>query len=179
VTPERGRDAILEEILRLAAEVGRSFGLEVVEATYHPAGRGGALRVTIDSPGPPGVTIEDCQRFSAAFDRLLDEHEVIDGSYVLEVSSPGLDRPIRTDDDIRRNTGRRIEVETSQPVGGSRSFRGILLGADGDALRLRDDEGMEVSLPRPVVAKVRQEMDIRPKEKPGRRAGKRRQRDIV
>jgi ribosome maturation factor RimP len=173
MTPSRGPDTLVGEIRRLAAEVGRTLGLEVVDASFHRAPRGGALRITIDAPGPPGVTIEDCQRFSGAFERILDEQDVIEGGYVLEVSSPGIDRPIETDDDIRRNTGRRVEIATREPVEGSRSFRGVLLGLEGDALRLRSDDGREVSLPRAVVEKARQELDIRPQGKPGKRPGRR------
>jgi ribosome maturation factor RimP len=173
VTIPRGSDALLSEIRRLAAEVGRTLGLEIVEATFHRAPGGGALRVTIDAPGVPGVAIEDCQRFSGALERLLDEHDVIEGSYVLEVSSPGIDRPIESDDDVRRNTGRRVEIDTREPVGGSRALRGVLLGLEGDSLRLRSDDGADVSVPRTLIARARQEMGVRPQEKPGKRPRRR------
>src|SRR5262245_6074444 len=111
----RVRAMTVEEAIRgLAAEAAGALGLEVVEATFHRSPGGGTLRVTIDRPGPSGVGIDDCQRFSGALERLLDERDPIEASYVLEVSSPGLDRPIQTDDDVRRNTGRRLEVEVRE-----------------------------------------------------------------
>jgi len=165
--------SVVDAIRGLAAEAAQALGLEVVEASFHRSPGGGALRVTIDRPGPPGVGIDDCQRFSGAFERLLDERDPIEESYVLEVSSPGLDRPIQTDDDVRRNTGRRVEVELREPVEGSRSFRGVLQGLRGDALLLRPDGGPEIELPRPLVMRARQEMELRPHEKRGKGRGRR------
>ena len=106
------------------------------------------------------MRLEDCERVSGALEAALDESGVVDDAYVLEVSSPGLDRPIRTDDDIRRNTGRAVVVETREPVDGRRSFRGVLLGADGDALRLREEEG-ETLLPRALIVKAHQEIGFK------------------
>ena len=173
MSPSRGTEPVVEAIRRLAEEAARPLGLEIVEATFHRAAGGGSLRVTIDSPGPPGVGIQDCQRFSGALERLLDERDPIEAAYVLEVSSPGLDRPIETDDDVRRNSGRRVEVETSVPVEGSRSFRGVLLGLAGDGLLVRLDGGPEVAIPRPLVTRARQEMELRPQEKRGKGRGRR------
>jgi ribosome maturation factor RimP len=168
----RSETAVAEDVRRLAEGVAAALRLEIVDVVFHRAGKGGFLRVDIESPGTPGVTLGDCQSLSEGLDRALDESGLFEERYVLEVSSPGIDRPIVTDDDVRRNVGRRVQVETLEPVGGTRSVHGVLLGLDGDSLRLRLQDGAELAIPRSLVAKAQQEMDIR--AQPKRPAGPRR-----
>ncbi|MDX1389600.1 MAG: ribosome maturation factor RimP, partial [Acidobacteriota bacterium] len=134
------------------------IGLEVVEVILRRQGRRSRIRIDIDRPGPGGVAIEDCRTVSRTIEGLLDDSDLIPGSYVLEVSSPGLDRPIRTDDDVRRNTGRRVVVTTREPVEGRTTFRGVLLGIDGNDLRLREDDAGEIAISRDGVAAAHQEI---------------------
>ena len=100
------------------------------------------VRVDVDRAGAEGVTIEDCGRVSELLGESIESGDLLPGRHVLEVSSPGIDRPIRTADDIRRNTGRRVVVETREEIEGRRRFRGVLLGVDAGELRIRaiDDE---------------------------------------
>jgi ribosome maturation factor RimP len=149
-----------EQVRSLADPIATSLGLEIVRTTLGRAGQRWHLRVDIDRPGPAGVRLEDCETVSRLLESALDEADVLGGSYVLEVSSPGLDRPIVTDDDVRRNSGRRVVVETAEPVAGRRSFRGVLLGLEGGELRVEDDEGGEVRLPRARILKAHQEIDF-------------------
>lgn len=143
-------------LLALAEEICASRGLEVVDLAVNRGPRRWNLRIDIDRPGPAGVTIDDCQAVSREMEAVLDERDLIDHSYTLEVSSPGLDRPIRTQDDIRRNTGRKIVVETSEELEGRRQFTGILIGISGEELSLRDDDDNEVRLPWASVARASQ-----------------------
>src|SRR5688572_9166688 len=162
-------ERIRSEVLRLAAELATGLGLEVVEVAFHRAGRFTQLRVDIDRPDTPGVTLEDCRRMTEALGPALDESDLLESHYNLEVSSPGIDRPIRTDDDVRRNRGRRIAVDTRTPVAGSKHLTGELLGLADDALRLRLDGGEEVLLPRENVVSARQEVTLsRAKERGNR-----------
>ena len=127
------------------------------------------LRVDIDRPGTPGVTLEDCQRLTEALGPALDATELLESHYNLEVSSPGLVRPIRTDADVRRNRGRRVEVDVTVPVAGSRHLTGELLGMQEGALRVLLDGGEEVLLPRENVVLARQEITVsRAKERGNR-----------
>jgi ribosome maturation factor RimP len=151
------RVGVEDEIRKLASPVVSDLGLEIVDAVFRRHGQRWHLRIDIDRPGSDGVRLEDCERVSGALEAALDESGVVDDSYVMEVSSPGLDRPIRTDDDIRRNTGRSVVVETREPIDGRRSFQGVLLGADGDALRLREARG-ETRVPRSLIVKAHQEI---------------------
>ncbi len=153
----RNHAQALEAIGGIASRLASELGLEVVDVVLREAGRRSYLRVDVDRAGPRGVGIDECRRVSEALGAALDEAEVMEHSYTLEVSSPGLDRPIRTEDDIRRNTGRRVVAETTDPVAGRRSFRGVLLGLDSGEFRLREEDGMEIGIPLAALRAVRQD----------------------
>jgi len=153
-----------EELVRslddLAAGIARAEGLELVELSVRGSGNR-LVRVDIDRCGPRGVDLADCQRISHALGSALDESDLIPARYTLEVSSPGIDRPIRTADDIRRNTGRAIRVSTIEPNDeGRREFKGILLGGEQGFLRLQETSGREVSIAIEQVQMARQDVDI-------------------
>ncbi|MEZ5826618.1 MAG: ribosome maturation factor RimP [Geminicoccaceae bacterium] len=105
------------------------------------------------------MTVEDCAEVSHAVSAVLDVEDPIPGRYTLEVSSPGLDRPLVRKEDFERFAGKHIRLETSEPVEGRKRFKGELLGlvGEGDRLRLRFDEG-EIELPLAYVRKARLEL---------------------
>ena len=145
----RSRHAVLlERLERLAADVIEGLDLELVELTLRGSSKKRVLRLDIDRVGPGGLRLEDCQLASGHLGKVLEEEDMIQGAYVLEVSSPGIDRPIRTDDDIRRNTGRRIRVDTTEPVDGREQFVGVLLGGEANWLELRADDDTVLRIPR-------------------------------
>jgi ribosome maturation factor RimP len=105
----------LAEIRRVATRVAEGLGVEVVDLTLKgPRGRQ-LLRVDIDRAGPRGVDVDDCQRVSQELSAALDAADIIPTAYVLEVSSPGVDRPLTSPEDFRRSTGRPIELKTKGP----------------------------------------------------------------
>src|ERR1700747_213644 len=109
----------------IADRVASSSGLEVVEIELHGGGKSRMLRVFIDKPG--GVTHEDCASFSREFGTILEVEDAIPGaSYVLEVSSPGLDRKLSRPADFERFAGSRVKLMTRQPVNNNRYFEGRL-----------------------------------------------------
>jgi ribosome maturation factor RimP len=173
-------ERIAEEVRRVAAGVASSLGLEVVEVVFRRQGKHSLLRVDIDRAGMPGVSLEDCERASREIEREVDAAGLIQDTYDLQVSSPGTDRPILTDDDIRRNSGRPVVVETSESLGGIRVFRGILRGTEGDRLRIADESGEEARIPRNLILLARQdvEADLRATAKGPRPRGKRDRRGI-
>ena len=124
----------LDRVRQIAERVAGSSGLEVVEVEVCGAGKHRMLRVFIDRPGavpaadrPDGVTHEDCSRFSREFGTIVDvEDAVPGGSYVLEVSSPGLDRKLTKAADFERFRGHRIKLTTREPVNNNRHFEGKL-----------------------------------------------------
>ena len=151
--------ALEEALSHLAAEAIRGMGLEVVELCLRGSSAKRSLRLDIDRAGAAGVGLDDCSAASRAVGRALDESDLVAEDYALEVSSPGIDRPIRSADDIRRNTGRRIVITTVDQPDGARTLRGVLLGiAEGD-LRLHSNEG-EVRIPFDRVAHAQQDVTL-------------------
>ena len=139
----------LDALRQVAARVARGHGLEIFDLQLRREATGWVLRVVIDRPdapaGAPGqepVGIEDCQRVSHDLSALLDvEDELTSGiadGYTLEVSSPGLDRPLRGEADYRRFTGRLAKVVTDSPLGGQSHFAGRLTAIEGDDLLLTE-----------------------------------------
>lgn len=162
------KDDIQRRLEAMAAEAASPRGVEVVELLYRRQGRHSLLRVDIDRPGLAGVTLEDCEAVSRAFESLLDADDPFgENPYELQVSSPGLDRPIRTADDVRRNLGRRVAVETRAPIEGKRSFKGVLVTGDAGGYRVLRDDGTEVAVLFEGVERAHQDLD--PPPSPGRR----------
>jgi len=130
----------------------RGLGYELVGVEYLPQGRHSLLRVYIDTPD--GVTVDDCERVSHQVSGALDVEDPIHGHYVLEVSSPGLDRPLFTADDYRRFAGSRVKLRVSPPLEGRRNFSGILRGLHGESAVLVEEDG-EVEIPLERIEKAR------------------------
>ncbi|WP_027363807.1 ribosome maturation factor RimP [Desulfotruncus alcoholivorax] len=140
---------IIEEIV---APVIFDLGLELVDIQYVKEGGKWYLRIFIDKPD--GVGLEDCQMVSERIDPLLDEKDPIPQSYLLEVSSPGLDRPLKKLADFERFTGERIKLTTFVPVEGKRKFKGKLVHASNHSVTL-ELEGQNVVIPMDSVASAR------------------------
>ena len=127
------------------------LGYELVGIEYLQ-GAGGLLRVYIDTPA--GITIEDCERVSRQISAVLDVEDPIRARYRLEVSSPGLDRPLFTAEHFRRFTGSMVKVRLSVPMQGRRNFTGLLQGLD-DGQVLLEVEGQDVTVPFDRIEKAR------------------------
>jgi len=114
----------LEQVREIADRVATSSGLEVVDVEFRGGGKSRMLRITIDKPA--GVTHEDCANLSREVSTILDVEDAVPGSYVLEVSSPGLDRKLSRPADFERFAGSRVKLTTREPVNGNRHFQGRL-----------------------------------------------------
>jgi ribosome maturation factor RimP len=133
------RDA-LAELLRPEVE---AQGCELWELEWVP-GRSGLLRLYLDAE--TGITVDDCERVSRAVSEVLDREDPIPGEYRLEVSSPGLERPLRTVAQFARFVGEAVFVELAAPLGGRRRFQGRLLSAGPQAIEVEVD-GQTFGLP--------------------------------
>ena len=140
----------------LEAPIG-ALGYEVVELEFHPQGRGGLLRVYIDKE--EGVTVDDCEIVSKQVSAVLDVEDPIPGHYTLEVSSPGLDRPLRKAADFARFTGQQARIDLELPLEGRRRFSGALRGCEADEVTIEVD-GVEHRLPLSGIAKARLVPDL-------------------
>lgn len=125
----------LKAVEDLARELAAALGLEVVSFVFHSQGRHSQLRIDLDRSGPVGVDLGDCERLSRALDERLDGSGLLDTTYELQVSSPGIDRPIRTPDDFRRNAGRRVWMQFRDDEGRVLERRGNLVW-DADSGRV-------------------------------------------
>jgi ribosome maturation factor RimP len=147
----------LDKVRAIARDVVEFEGMEMVHLEMKSEPRGWLLRLYIDKES--GVTLDDCSRISRLLSTQLDVEDPIPHRYTLEVSSPGLDRPLSSDGDFTRFTGRTIRLSTYAPLDGRRNFVGRLVGLVDGAVRLELDGGIEVAIPRDQVAKARLEIE--------------------
>ena len=131
---------------------------ELVDGEYVKEGGNWYLRAYIDKPG--GITLDDCEVVSRALSDLLDEHDFIEDSYILEVSSPGLGRPLRKDKDLERSIGEEVEVRTYRPINRQNEFTGILKGYDKEKIMIEMDNQETMELNRADIALVRLAFDF-------------------
>ena len=139
---QRGR------IRPIAERVAAGYGLDVFDVQFRRETIGLVLRVILDRPWTSGepepadpehsVSIEDCQRVSHDLSAILDVEDAVDDAYTLEVSSPGLDRPLRQPTDYARFAGRLAKIVVSEPVEGQTHFAGRLKGVEGDVVLLEE-----------------------------------------
>jgi len=121
-----------------------ALGYELVGVEYTAQGKHSVLRIYIDSP--TGVDVDDCQKASQQISGVLDVEEPLSGQYTLEVSSPGVERPLFNAAHYERFTGERAEVRMHTPINGQRKFLGQLAGVEDDKVLLNLDNEESVSL---------------------------------
>lgn len=147
MTKTRVEDRVIEWVQPIAGELG----LELVDVEFVKEGGHWFLRVYIDKE--TGVDLEDCQTVSRRLDDILEAEDPIPNSYSLEVSSPGLERPLKKDADFARFQGQRVRAATFAPIDGQKEFVGKLQGLENDVINL-DQDGHIIALPREKVSKI-------------------------
>lgn len=146
-----------DQLVELLEPVVADLGYELWELEYGPRPGGGLLRLYIDSSA--GISVEDCERVSRAVSETLDAADPISTEYTLEVSSPGLDRVLRTQQHFERFAGEHVKLEMTQPVNGRKRFAGQLTDVSGGAITLEVD-GVAVELPIAGIHKARIAPDL-------------------
>ena len=165
------REDVVRQVRALAGRVVGSYGLDIFDVQFRREGQGLVLRVQIDRPGPAAtaeesVSVDDCARISRDLSAILDVEDVVPDAYTLEVSSPGLDRPLRSADDYRRFSGRRAKVVMREAVDGQKYFKGRIGGVDegtgnGGAVVLIDGEdGRRHRVPIGVITRANLEVEF-------------------
>jgi ribosome maturation factor RimP len=140
-----GKTVMLKDkLLELLMPEIESLGYELVELDVPAPGGSGVLRIYIDRD--EGIGLDDCERVSHRVSGVLDVEDPIPGQYVLEVSSPGLDRPLRTEEHFRRQAGRLVKIVLVPGRPGRRRYKGKIVGIDGGVLEIEVD-GDGVTLP--------------------------------
>ncbi len=145
--------SIAETVRALAEPIAEELGCWLWDVEYVKEGARRILRITIDSED--GITIDDCEKMHRALDPVLDEADPIEEQYYLEVSSPGVERDLKTKEHIYACEGWDVEVRLYAPLNGSKVFRGVLLESDENGDIRIDSDGTVLTFPKNTVAKLR------------------------
>jgi len=164
-------DTYKSRIWALAESVAARLGLEVLEVELGGTGSRRLIRIYLDVPGGErAVTVEDCEKVSRRLTDVLDAHEATDNDYMLEISSPGLNRPLRTREHFERVVGGRVKARTRTQHHGRRNFVGTLEAIENNTLTIRTDDGESYELQLADLDKANFQYDF---ETAGRRANNR------
>ncbi len=150
---------IEEMIIEIGEPIARTQGHTMVDVEFH-SGKRPRIMVILDNPA--GISVGECQKFSSLLSARLDiEEDAMPDGYYLEVSSPGLDRKLRRDQEFDIFRGRRVQVRTYAPVEGKKEFYGKLEGLqDGEVLILDEESGTSRAIPRDMVSRCKLHYDI-------------------
>ena len=142
-------------VYEIAKPVTDKHHFELVEVEYKKEGGEWYLRIYIDKDG--GVTIDDCQLVSEEVSELLDQADPIDNSYIFEVSSPGIERPLKTERDYQKSMGKLVEAKLFAPIDGKKVIEGILTGYTDTSVELEQNknkivlEKQQIAIIKPVI----------------------------
>ncbi|HOA81127.1 MAG TPA: ribosome maturation factor RimP [Defluviitaleaceae bacterium] len=143
---EKAVESYLEPIME-------EHNFELVDVEYVKEGTNWYLRVFIDKKG--GITIDDCELVSKSLEKTLDKEDPIKNSYILEVSSPGLDRPLKKDSDFERYKGRIVDIKLYKAFNKKKEYSGELIGLKDNIVYIIDEDGNELSFNRNDIAIIR------------------------
>lgn len=160
--PKEGENVSKKEIYEQKAEaliepIVAAHGFELVDVEYVKECSSFYLRAYIDKP--QGITVEDCEVVSRAFSEKLDEEDFIEDTYIMEVSSPGLGRPLKKEKDYKRSMGKELEIRTYRAVNREKEFYGILTAYDENSVTI-DCEGEEKTFQKSDIALIRLAFDF-------------------
>ena len=148
-----GKTSIYQSVADLVEPTLKESNIELIDVEYRKSGKAWILRIFIDKN--QGVTVYDCQELSREIEDLIEIHELIDDHYVLEVSSPGLNRPLKKDTDFLRNKGKRIQIKTYSPINNKKENVGTVIDFVNGTLFLEDKKNiLKVSLTEIAQAKL-------------------------
>ncbi len=133
-------------------------GFELVDVEYVKEAGTWYLRAYIDKPG--GITVDDCEAVSRKFSDILDEKDYIEDSYIFEVSSPGLGRPLKKEKDFQRSLGEDVEIRTYRPIEGQKEFEGVLKAFDKNTVTIAYEDDTEQVFQRNEIALIRLALDF-------------------
>lgn len=137
----------MDRLTELVASAVEPLGYELLGVEYLAQGRHSVLRIYIDSPD--GITLDDCERASRQVSAVLDVDDPLKGQYTLEMSSPGLDRPLFTAEHFTQFIGHEVKLRLHSPLEGQRRFKALIKGVEGDVIHLTSsetDEDWQISL---------------------------------
>ena len=151
------REDIEKRTEELLLPIVEAHHFELVDVEYVKEGGTRYLRGYIDKPG--GITVNDCEAVSRIFSDRLDEDDFIEDSYIMEISSPGLDRPLKKDKDFARSMGKEVEIRTYRPIEKQKEFSGILTAYDDNSVTI-DEDGNLRAFDRKEIALIRLKIEF-------------------
>ena len=154
----RRKEEIEPYVEGLAAPIAEEHGFELVDVEYVKEGGNWYVRVYVDKEG--GITVDDCETVSRQLDIPLDRDDCIEGSYILEVSSPGLGRALKKDKDLARSIGQDVEVKLFSALDGQKEYSGILHAWDKEKVTLELPEEKLLDIKRSLIAQIRLAIDF-------------------
>jgi len=148
---------IIEKVKALLEPIASERGYSILDITCKREGGGFALRIALDKPG--GITMDECARFNTELGELLDKENIVEEGYLLEVSSPGLDRKLKKDSDFIWAVGKKVRISTFGPFEGKNVFSGTLTGL-GEGTVVVNEGKVSVEIPRSLISKAQVEPDV-------------------
>ena len=145
------KKSIKDTVRELIEPTVNSLGYRIWDVLYSKVGADYHLEITIDKDG--GIDIDDCEKVHRAIDPIIDEADPIEDFYYLEVSSPGIERELRTDEHIALSLGVRVEAKLFAEKDGRKSVKGILTAYDGEVLTVKENE-IDIALEKKEIAKL-------------------------
>jgi len=149
-------EKLLQEVRQVVEPILESQGFELVDLEYQRESQGWVLRIYLDREG--GVSLDDCAGISHEVGAVLEVKDLIPSAYILEVSSPGLTRPLKKPEDFNRFRNQMVKIKLYEPLDGRRNFKGTLLGLEGDRVRVEAEQQV-YELPLQRIAKANLEID--------------------
>ena len=143
---------------QLLMPVIQENGFELVDVEYVKEAGTRYLRAYIDKEG--GIAIDDCETISRSLSDWLDKEDMIQDSYIMEVSSPGLGRPLKKEKDFARSIGKEVEVKLYKPLEKSKEYAGVLKAYDKESVTLQMEDGADMVFERPQIAQIRLARDF-------------------
>jgi len=157
--------SVVEAVRAIASRIAAGHGLEIFDVQFRREASGMVLRIRIDRPGPAAtaeecVSVADCAAVSRDLSAVLDVEDVVPAAYTLEVSSPGLDRPLRHAEDYRRFSGRRAKIVLRDRIDGQGVLKGRLAGVEDHDLLIDADDGRRHRVPLGVITRANLEVEF-------------------
>jgi ribosome maturation factor RimP len=150
-------EPLIQEVSKTIEPILRSQGLELIDVEYNREAQGWVLRIYLDREG--GITVEDCAEASRELGAILEVRDLIPNRYVLEVSSPGVTRPLKRPEDFNKYQNRSVKIKLFMPLEGRRNFKGKLLGLKEDKVSVESERRI-YEIPIQNIAKANLELDF-------------------
>ena len=152
------REEYEQKAEELITPIVEANGFELVDVEYVKEAGTWYLRAYIDKEG--GITVDDCEIVAREMNEILDREDYIEDSYVFEVSSPGLGRPLKKEKDYIRSMGKELEIRTYRSMNGSKEFYGVLTGYDDDTVTIQTEEDKKLTFAKTDIALIRLAFDF-------------------